>query len=143
MDREFAQFERLESSLRELREADRAGVLERTRVDAQALFTRPVFARPVASRTNRLLMYRVGSIAAVLLVAFTVWSVMFIGQVRHLQGRAHMVANTGTNERPFFAKLTGPSVAVAGSKNPNDFDGDGDLDLADIRTFQLQFAVNR
>jgi len=136
MDREFAQFERLESSLRELGEAERVGVFGRTRVDANAMF-----ARPVVARSNRVFMFRVGSIAAVLLVALTVWSVMFVGQVRHLQDRARMVTANGT-DGPFYAKLTGPAVAVA-TKNPNDFDGDGDLDLADIRTFQLQFAVNR
>lgn len=138
MDREFAQFERLESGLREVSEADRVGVFARTRVDATALF-----ARPVVARSNRLLMFRVGSIAAVLLVALTVWGFMFVGQVRHLQDRARLVTISGTNEQPFYAKLTGPSVAQAGLKNPDDFDGDGDLDLADVSRFQLRFGVNR
>lgn len=137
MDHEFAQFERLESSLRELGEADRAGLFGRTGVDTKSLFVRPVVAR-----VNRLFVYRVGSIAAVLLVALTVWGFMFVGQVRQLRDRARIVTSNGTHE-PFYAQLTGPTVAQAGTKNPNDFDGDGDLDLADIRTFQLRFAVNR
>lgn len=136
MDKEFAQFERLEASLGELAAADRAGVFARTSLDTAAMFARPVAAR-------RILLYRVGSIAAVLLVAVTVWSVMFVGQVRRVQNQSLMVTVRGTDGRPFYAELTGPAMAIASNRSPNDFDGDGDLDLADLRTFQLQFSVNR
>jgi len=140
MDQEFAQFDALESAIREAGEADRAGVFAQTHLDARALLKQPVpgiVIRPVWVR-------RLGAIAAVLAVAVGVWTWMFVDQIGKLRTRANPwieVVNGNAAEPATLARLTGP--AVASSESSNDFDADGDLDLADYRTFQLQFGVTR
>jgi len=139
MDREFAQFEALESAIREFGEADRAGVFGRTRVDARALTQSPVPANVIRPAWLR----RLSSVAAVLLIACGVWGWMFVDQIGKLRSRANpgLVINPPPTRPAILAHLTGPSVASA--ETSDDFDADGDLDLADYRTFQLQYSVTR
>ena len=134
MDREFAQFDGLESASREFGEAERAGVFARTRVDARAVLRQPVSTptiHPIGVR-------RLGSIATVQVIAVGVWSWMFVDQIGKLRERANSVVAAKPG---ILAHLTGP--AVASTEAYDDFDADGDLDLADYRSFQLQFGVSR
>lgn len=133
MDREFAQFEGLESAIRESGEAERAGVFARTRVDARGLLRRSVSAATVYPIWVR----RLKSIAAVLVIAAGVWSFMFVDQLGKLRHRATPVASVK------LVSLTGPAVASSQPVRELDADADGDLDLADYRAFQLQFGVTR
>lgn len=133
-----AHFERLESALGELDEAERAGVFASTQVDVRELLCTER-AKPAL---YTLWDHRWASIAAVLLVAVTVWGLMFAGQLRQIRSRgiptgAVILASASPCNGTFSGCVTGPTRTPASPCGGFDYDRDGDVDLFDIRTYQL------
>ena len=137
MDR-FEQLDPIEASLRELIDAERVGLFRRTHVDARSLLQS---ANSVNHAPRFLRRIRWFSIAAILTLAVTIYGWIFIsgtGPTRLASLSSEMLASaTDRCDRAFFACLTGPNGTPATACTTYDYDSDGDIDLADARTYQL------
>jgi hypothetical protein len=118
----------LESSLLELRQAENAGVFRPTRVDARQL---------MRSGPPRRLAIRWAAAAALLLAVGTVWTTMFymnLTKLRDGRGGGALASVSITD------CLAGPRGSQPGHCLAYDLDADGDVDLADLGSFQLAYA---
>lgn len=150
----------IESLLVEWREVDQAGVFARTRLDIRAAMAdpEPVRFSPGVHDDSipRFWAYRRYAVAAAILLAVGVGTLFFAMEMRTLRGRqayfaaeergSGSVAVGQPSESPFGGErrrvgcLSGPALARADDCDGVDFDGDGDVDLADIGRLQLSLA---
>ncbi len=121
----------LESALADLAAADRAGVFARTRLDSRTLM------RDADGRSRALsLLYRFGTLAAMLGVAVCLW----VWRVSDsptptTQG---LLAIASPCDGTFFGCVTGPRRTLGNPCSDFDYDADGDIDMLDIRAHQLR-----
>lgn len=147
--KENEHLEPIESALLELGEAERASVFVRTPVTAEELIAQgQLIAQSHSNRpivlTRRKLAW-LSSVAAVVLLAAGVWTVMFKYQLDDLRSSAGMVedpASDAAGDDPcdgnFLNCFSGPeSVVLAMRCDVHDYDADGDVDLADFRNYQI------
>lgn len=141
----------IERALLELRSLDEHHVEARTPVDAAALLQQTPGAEGGGSGFHVLRWYKV---AAVIALAAVSWSVMFSYELSSIRSKAGLSQTILADHTPsgeptvplpqeggcdgsFIGCFTGPSDAMASSCAPHDYDGDGDVDLADFMRFQL------
>ncbi|MEK7710305.1 MAG: hypothetical protein AAB341_00280 [Planctomycetota bacterium] len=133
----------IEASLTELVDAERAGVFGQTPLPEREAWKDEPATVLFPLRTVRRL-----AIAAVIALAVGVWSLMFQKNLSSLRDRSRMagtvrVADLGTIQASIAHCLGGPSGSIDPTCGGVDFDGDGDVDLADFRSFQVSYAVKR
>jgi len=134
----FDQLDPIEIALRELADAEQADLFRRTRIDARSLLrTTSVPKRTIL--TIRTLRW--GSIAAVLALAATIGGWAFIartGSTRTTSVPIGTIASaTSGCDGTFSDCLTGPNGTPPSTCRGYDYDADGDIDLLDARTYQL------
>ncbi|MCH8147676.1 MAG: hypothetical protein IH987_06725 [Planctomycetes bacterium] len=143
MTKEHEHLEPVESALLELDQAERATVFARTPVSAEELIAPSHANQPMVLSRHTLVW--LSSVAAVVLLAAGVWTVMFRYQLDHLRSSAGMVdssASGAAGDDPcdgnFLNCFSGPeSVVLAMRCDLHDYDADGDVDLADFRSYQI------
>ncbi|UCE59791.1 MAG: hypothetical protein JSU63_20405 [Phycisphaerales bacterium] len=135
------QLDAIEDALLELKSVERAGVFERTRVDAQdALRAEPV---KHATRLRRQVVRWVPIAAAIGMIA-TVWTTMFDTSTRSSlpsPSSTSVVSTAGNGEchhGSFVGCFTGPESVIVASCLDHDYDADGDVDLVDFGAYQLE-----
>ena len=132
----------IEEALLGLKEAERATVFDRTRLDAEALVR--VDATPVPL-SRRIAAVRWLSAAAVIALAAGMWGLVFRSPVSPPSSPTGLVSNVSVPDGNFdpcdgsiLRCLSGPSdIVLAVGCRPHDYDADGDVDLADFRSYQL------
>ena len=116
--------------------AERAGVFSRT--------PQPVMASAVttSSSSKFFLVSPRWAIAAALVMAAGVWTMMFRTNLSDLQNRSRMVqmARAIDLQSALASCVGGPSGALDQFCGRVDFDGDGDVDLHDFGTYQRDLA---
>lgn len=138
----FDQLDPLEISLRELADAERADLFRRTRVDARSLLR----ATHTVNRAPRVLRrIRWVPIAALLGMAATICVWVFTtgtGETRLTSIPIGTIASaTNGCDGTFSGCLTGPNGTPQSACRGYDYDADGDIDLLDARTYQLNCNV--
>jgi len=141
--KENEHLEPIESALLELDQAERASVFARTPVPAEELIASSHTNQPVVLSRHTLLW--LSSVAAVVLLAAGVWTVMFKYQLDDLRSSARMVDDSASDaggddpcDGNFLNCFSGPeSVVLAMRCDLHDYDADGDVDLADFRSYQI------
>lgn len=136
------QLDPIEDALLELKGAERAGVFDRTRLDAETLVR--VDAVP-GQLARRIVGARWLSAAAVIALAVGVWGVVFKSPPLSTSNPNDLVHDVASPVDEFdlcdgsiLRCLSGPSdIVVASGCRPHDYDADGDVDLADFRSYQL------
>ena len=133
----------IEATLAELGDAERAGVFGR-----RPLPEREAWKDEPATVLFPLRIVRRLAIAAVIALAVGVSSLMFQKNLSSLREHSRMattvrVADLGTIQASIAQCLGGPSGSIDPACGGVDFDGDGDVDLADFRSFQVSYAVQR
>ena len=139
----------IEDMLRELREAEAAGVFRRANVQADRLLADDQHESPPKPLIFALRRPAVAvTAAAVLLITAGVWIGMFRRQINDLRMRANstnvvdsdstrLVSSSGSFQRC----VQGPSgTPLDQTCRMHDYDADGDVDLADFRAYQLAYA---
>ena len=135
----FDQLDPIEASLRELADAERAELFRWTRVDARSLLR----SAAVASGTPRVFRrIRWVSIAAVFALAATICAwVLTTGsglpRQHGIPSGAMIASATSGCDGTFFGCMTGPNGTPASGCGVYDYDADGDIDLVDYGTYQL------
>ena len=142
MENDREHLDAVEQALVELRAAERAGVFQPTREQASAFMRAGVADKAMGSR--RLAM-RLLAVAAVLLLAVTVWTGMFRHELGKLRDqRNSMVAGIAPGDvasMSFADCMSGPSVTeVPASCLEYDRNSDGFVDLQDYGVLQLASA---
>lgn len=135
----FDQLDPIEASLRELADAEQVELFRRTHVDARSLLRS---AQTVNRAPRVMLRMRWISIAAVFALAVTICGWAFTKWTglphRHRLPIGTMMASAIDGcDGAFFACLTGPNGTPATACGAYDYDSDGDVDLVDARTYQL------
>lgn len=137
----------IEKGLRELTSAERAGVFRRTPVEATALLAsgdadtgRPMWAR--------WLPRVIPAAAAAVALAVGLGSWMFTLELRSIRERQSALlsakpAAAAVDPSAFARCFSGPAASVSMACRDNDFDADGDVDMADFGAFQLTFERSR
>ena len=133
----------VEDALSEFDAAERAGVFGRTPVSAGDLIHTQIDRAPAGIRRLGL---RLVPIAAVLLIALTVWTWMFVGEIADIRRdkAARMAASEPLDAAPisFATCMNGPSAAeIEDACREFDRNGDDMIDLRDFGAFQLAFAA--
>jgi len=128
-----------EKALAELERLERAGVFRPTPVDLQA-----VLDTGRDPRTPWIYKHRVSVVAASVVLAAGVWVTMFATQLGDLH-RAKLAQDSRSTGALAAATIqscvAGPQRSLSRACKSFDTDTDGDVDLADIRSFQI--AYNR
>ncbi len=144
MDNE-KQLDPIEASLRELGLAEEAGLFQPTRVDAGRCVR---VSREEVARGRRTARLWLSAVAATIVLALGVWTWLFsveISAVRDramLAGREAVTSPADCRDRSILACVTGPSQLALAGCAAHDYDTDGDVDMADFRTYQLACADN-
>jgi len=134
----------IEQALRELDEAKRSGLFTRTKVTApmvQPIAPTLFLAMPSARRWMT-------AVAAVVVLALGVWTVMFGFQLSELRQRVQLASATGAAAplqvvRSFSTCLAGPEGEAAdGECREQDRNADGHVDLRDYSAFLLASAAS-
>ena len=143
MTNDRQQLDPIERALLELREVERCGVEARTPID-EGVLRQPVEVAAGGSSVGRVLRW--SRVAAVLGIVAVSWSVMFSFELSSLRTKREN-QQAAPNQSPakvlgncngtFVSNFTGPTGAMASSPSLHDYDGDGDVDLADFQKFQL------
>ena len=141
--KENEHLEPIESALLELDDAERASVFSRTAVTAEELIAQSHANQPMV--LSRHTVAWLSSVAAVVLLAAGVWTVMFKYQLDDLRSSARMVDSSASDaaghdpcDGNFLNCFSGPeSVVLAMRCDLHDYDADGDVDLADFRSYQI------
>ncbi len=139
MDNDRRHLDPIEDGLAELAEAQRAGVFGRTPIDAgQCLLA----DEPRAPVNVRRLMARLMPVAAVLVLAVTVWTTMFALQLSEIRENKQMLAAGQAKPDTSFATcMNGPSGdGLSGQCGELDRDTNGQIDLRDFGSYQLAYA---
>jgi hypothetical protein len=132
----------LEAQLRELADAERAGVFRVTRLPGETVLLHSGVQSPTGLPRhvrNRAIL----AVAASVTLAFGVWTWMFVSHISDIRERTAMIdAPDDTivrDQAPRFSSncMTGPSETADDPCLANDLDADGSITLADFRAFQL------
>ncbi len=133
----------IETALSELDAAKRAGVFRRTPVELRDL----QHAHATASDARpQWLTLKLWPVAAAILLAIGVSSWMFAGELAELRRQSRMAstanpAMTGGAYVAFNTCFNGPRTGRDNADcGGQDYDADGDVDLADFRSYQLAYA---
>lgn len=142
MEYEREQLDATEQALAELREAELAGVFQPTRVKAGEVLRAGM---PSQAMGLRRLSVRLVAVAAVLMLAVTVWTGMFQREFANLREQKNAlvaaVSPVGAGSMSFADCMSGPSVTLTSSAcSLHDHNGDGVVDLRDYSTLQLASA---
>ncbi len=142
MENDREHLDAVEQTLVELRAAERAGVFQPTRVQSPTFMPARVAGKAMGSR--RLVM-RLVAVAAVLMLAVTVWTGMFQRELGKLRDqRDSMVAGVAPGDAgsmSFADCMSGPSVTeVPEACLEYDHNSDGFVDLQDYGVLQLASA---
>ena len=142
MENDREHLDPVEQTLVELRAAERAGVFQPTRVQAPAFTPAGVTGVTMGSRR---LATRLLAVAAVLLVAVTVWTVMFQHELGKLRDQRNStvagIAPGDAGSMSFTDCMSGPSVTeVPEACLEYDHNSDGFVDLQDFGVLQLTSA---
>jgi len=125
-----------QSLMADFEAAERSGVFART--------PQPVMASSVTdgNLTKFFLVSPKWAIAAVLIMAVGVWTMMFRAKLLDVQNRSRMVqmAKVIDLQSALDSCVGGPSGTLGGMCGRVDFDGDGDVDLCDVGTYQRELA---
>lgn len=83
------------------------------------------------------------AIAAGLVMATGVWTLMFRANISDLKDRSRTVqlARVIDVQLAIASCVGGPSSSLRSSCSQVDFDGDGDVDLGDVSTYQRDFGA--
>lgn len=131
----------IERALLELRDMETCRVESRTPLDESVL------SRPIGV-SSAFRMLRWSRVAAVLGIVAVSWGVMFSFEISSVRTNSQ-TSNATSDQTPapdlencggaFVRQFTGPVGAMASSHSFQgyDYDGDGDVDLADFQKFQL------
>ena len=133
------QLDPIEEGLAEMAQAQRAGVFGRTPVDlAQCLLA----DEPAAPVNVRGLMIRLMPVAAVLLLAFTVWTTMFAMQLSEIREKKQLLAaRQVAPDTSYAACMNGPTGdGLSDQCGQLDRDTNGLIDLRDFGAYQLAYA---
>jgi hypothetical protein len=140
--KENEHLEPIESALLELGDAERASVFSRTPVSAEELIAHSLTHQPMVLKRSTIIW--LSSVAAAVLLAVGVGSVMFKYQLDHLRSSTGIVdgSTSGADGDPcdgnFLNCFSGPETgALAMRCDVHDYDADGDIDLADFRDYQI------
>jgi len=139
---EDRELDSVESLLSELKLAERAGVFGQTRLNAAEALRHPLTPShaPLRFPRNRAVL----AVAAVVALAFTVWTWMFVAQINDVRARRGVGAGLGQelvgqpSGRFSVDCITGPRDDVDDPCLENDLDTDGRVTLADFQQFQLK-----
>ena len=142
------EFDRL---MLETAEAERAGVFERTPVDAESLLAEPVPAGPAHWYRHVLVGLPLAACIAMFFGVATLWWAGSEGGDALINGPAAVPAFNGTATSPVERCRNvenlrncfgGPGILVDSECRCVDFDEDGDVDLRDMGAFQLTKAID-
>ena len=129
-----------EKLLRELADAERVRLFDRTTVDVQGVLR----DAPVHPPLPAIFRFRVvAPLAAACIVAMFVWGAMFRAELNSLQNGKNanaLIANAGQQVHQLSACLSGPGSSVDGACRKSDLDSDGMVSLRDVQTLQLAYA---
>ncbi len=125
---ELHEFRHVEAALHGLGESERAGVFAPTPLDTRRLLHTP--SRSLVLRA----VYRWGSIAAAIGLVLGIWRWSDLGTTTTATKVAMVSPCNGT----FFGCVSGPRQSLGTSCGDFDYDRDGDIDMADFRTYQLE-----
>ena len=137
MTSEPRQLDSIEDALFELDAAERAGVFERSSVDARQLLRQP---EPVGWRGRAV---RFVSAAAVIAMAVGVWGWVYSlqwSQLRERTGASVVAELSAAGPGRFYECFQGPTGTIRSSCRECDYDADGDVDLVDFGVYQLAYA---
>jgi hypothetical protein len=142
MDTEPRKLDPVEMALLELDGAERARMFERTRVDVDGLLAERM---PVSSLKLSRTALRLLPVAAAVALAVGVGSWMFSVKLAELrEGRVVLSGFVADAAAPslgrFHECFKGPTDVLPAACREQDFDADGDVDLADFGAFQLAYA---
>ncbi len=141
--------DRLESALNDLAEAEAAGVFRRTTTDQKWLTSpgRVPAAEPQPFWSHMTRRMRWVGVAAAVVMAVGVWSWMFraqLGEIRDGPHRTGLMTDTVPPDSARFLRcLSGPQGPDRAICQSSDLDADGDVDLADLRVYQVAYASKR
>ena len=148
MVRGQGQFERL---MREAREADQAGVFSSTPVDVVALVAEPVLTGPAHWYRHVLVGLPLAACIAMFFGVATLWQAGSGTGDSIINGTTAVSTLGGTgvssieqcqNLDTFRTCFCGPGIPVGEECRCVDFDGDGDVDLRDMGSFQLNRTID-
>jgi len=131
----------IELGLQELKSAQQADLFKQTKVDTRELLTG---SSQITTIWRRMPIGLVTSAAASIILAFGIGGYMFSSEINSLRqqsssGQYAVRSNVDQSDcdGEFFECVGGPSqLAIAGCSR-FDYDLDGDVDLSDIKTYQL------
>ncbi len=129
----------VEETLLELDADERAGLFGRTQIDSRRLLMQPV------RLGSRRLVFRALPAAAAAVIAVGVWTWMFrveLAELRRDNGASSgAVADVPTKHyRNFYDCHHGPTGELVSGCRGQDYDADGNVDLADFAAYQLAYA---
>lgn len=129
----------VEEAMLELDAGERARLFCRTQIDGSRLLMQP------ARFGSRRLIFRILPAAAVVVLAVGVSSWMFSVELAGLR-RGNDVSGGAVAEAPtkgyrsFYDCHNGPTEGLVSGCGGQDYDADGDVDLADFGAYQLAYA---
>ncbi len=132
----------VEEAMLELDAGERAELFRRTQFDGRRFLIQPVRSG------SRRLVFRLLPAAAVAVIAVGVWSWMFSVELAGLR-RGNGVSAGALAEAPtegyrsFYDCHGGPTEGFVSGCRSQDYDADGDVDLADFGAYQLAYAASR
>ena len=137
------QLDPIEKALRELGFAEQARLFQPTCVDANQLFQASQDAGPPSRRVAR---FWWSAVAAAVVLAVGVSSWLFQAELSAVRDRSMLasreaVTNPGDcRDWSILGCVSGPSQVASAACVAHDYDTDGDVDLADFRTYELACA---
>ena len=137
------QLDPIEEALRELELAEQARLFQPTRVDANQL----VRASQDEGRSpGKVVRFWWSTVAAAIVLAVGVSGWVFQAELSAVRNRAMLASRevvpipTDCRDRAILGCVTGPSQLASAACGAHDYDTDGDVDMADFRTYQLACA---
>lgn len=144
-------FESIEDFVREADEAGRAGVFHRTPIDARELLQRSTASLTGARASDQVGSRQLGPMgraarawlaaAAVFVLVGVGWNLIFFREFGEMRERLAIKDNKAKSGAA-LACLAGPTGDLPQDCGNYDYDSDGDMDLADMQSYQLAIAVN-
>ena len=131
----------IELGLVELKSAEQANLFEQTKINPHDLLIASTQITPI---WRRLPIGLITSAAASVILAVGIGGYMFYSEIdslRQQQTSQHYAVQTSVDQSDcdgdFFECVAGPSQIVMSNCIRFDYDLDGDVDLTDIKTYQL------
>ena len=137
------QLDPIEEALRELGLAEQAGLFQPTRVDANQWLQASQDEGPYSRRVAR---FWWSAVAAAVVLAAGVSTWLFQAELSAVRDRSMLASREAVTipgdcrDRTILGCVTGPSQLASAACVAHDYDTDGDVDLADFRTYELACA---